>query len=211
VLTKERAGGNYRLSAYFLGKTVAETPLELVLPFISSVISYWMVRLLLRLQRLWSVTLTSVAVVVVLALQVGLSDFFPNFIFYVVLVWLFTLMGGSIGLFLSATVLDVKKALTLTVIVVLGSVLLGGFFISAENLPVWIAWARWISFMKYAYEAVLINEFDLSQGQTFTPSSPSSYTQITDPATQRITGTSPHQYQHHTIQRDVQTRVAARD
>lgn len=161
VLTKERAGGNYRLSAYFLGKTVAETPLELVLPFISSVISYWMV---------------------------GLSEYFPNFIFYVVLVWLFTLMGGSIGLFISATVLDVKKALTLTVIVVLGSVLLGGFFISAENLPVWIAWARWISFMKYAYEAVLINEFDLSQGQTFIPSNPSSYDEITNPATQRITG-----------------------
>jgi hypothetical protein len=58
----------------------------------------------------------------------------------------------------------------------------GGFFISQSNLPVWIAWARWISFMKYCYELILLNEFKLGD-ETFTRSAVTSY-----PGLERITG-----------------------
>lgn len=44
VLNKERATGSYRLSAYFFGKTLAETPLELLLPIMFGSIVYWMVQ-----------------------------------------------------------------------------------------------------------------------------------------------------------------------
>lgn len=98
MLTKERATGTYRLSAYFIGKIIAETPLELVLPFIFACISYWMV---------------------------DLSNDGYTFIFYIVILWLFTLMGTGIGLFIGAAIPDVKKALTISIIVVLASVLLG--------------------------------------------------------------------------------------
>jgi ABC-type multidrug transport system permease subunit len=98
VLNKERATGTYRLSAYFMGKTIAETPLELVLPFIFAVITYWMV---------------------------DLSNDGYTFIFYIVILWLFVLMGTGIGTFIGAAIVDVKKALTLSVIVVLASILLG--------------------------------------------------------------------------------------
>lgn len=148
VLTKERATGTYRLSAYFLGKVIAETPLELVLPFIFSVITYWMV---------------------------DLSGDGYTFIFFIVIMWLFVLLGTGIGTLIGAAIVDMKKALTLSVIVVLGSILLGGFFINRENLPVWIAWARWLSIVKYSYELTMLNEFDLSKGLKFTPSDPSSY------------------------------------
>jgi ABC-type multidrug transport system permease subunit len=90
-------------------------------------------------------------------------------------VCLFALMGSGFGLFIGATVLDVQKAITLSIIVVLSSVMLGGFFIRQENLRPWTRWARWISFMKYAFELLLLNEFDVGD-QTFTPSSPSLYT-----------------------------------
>jgi ABC-type multidrug transport system permease subunit len=149
VLNKERATGTYRLSAYFMGKTLAETPLELVLPFMFAVITYWMV---------------------------DLSHDGYTFIFYIVILWLFVLMGTGIGTLIGAAIIDVKKALTISVITVLGSILLGGFFISRENLPVWIAWARWVSIVKYSYELVLLNEFQLSHGLTFTPAVPSAYT-----------------------------------
>ena len=42
VLNKERLGGYYRLSAYYLSKTVTELLLSLVLPFIFFTIIYWM-------------------------------------------------------------------------------------------------------------------------------------------------------------------------
>jgi ABC-type multidrug transport system permease subunit len=142
VLNKERATGSYRLSAYFLGKSLAETPLWLVLPILFSCISYWMV---------------------------GMSSYSGNFFFFILIMCLFVLMGNSIGVMVAAIIPDLKKALTFSVVIVLGSVLLGGFFINRDNLPVWIAWARWLSYMKYAYELILINEFALSHNQTFTP------------------------------------------
>jgi hypothetical protein len=44
----------------------------------------------------------------------------------------------------------------------------GGFFISKYTLREWVTWARWVSFMKYSYELVLINEYDIGD-ETFTP------------------------------------------
>lgn len=46
MLNKERDTGTYRLSAYYLAKVLVEVPLMLVLPFIYSVITYWMVLLI---------------------------------------------------------------------------------------------------------------------------------------------------------------------
>lgn len=149
VLTKERATGTYRLSAFFIGKMIAETPLELVLPIMFALITYWVVYL---------------------------STDWYNFIFFIVILCLDTLMGAGLGLALSATIADIKQALTISILVVLSSVLLGGFFIRGSALPVWIAWARWLSVIKYSFELIMLNEFQLSSGETFTNSAQSSYT-----------------------------------
>ena len=45
VLTRERAGGMYRLSAYFLAKSCADIPLVFTYPTIFAVIAYWAVGL----------------------------------------------------------------------------------------------------------------------------------------------------------------------
>ena len=42
VLNKERLGGYYRLSAYYLSKIITDLLLSLVLPFIFFTIIYWM-------------------------------------------------------------------------------------------------------------------------------------------------------------------------
>ena len=43
VIFKERASGAFRLSAYFISKTLSEAPMRLSLPLIYLLISYWMV------------------------------------------------------------------------------------------------------------------------------------------------------------------------
>ena len=57
MLNKERQSGSYRLSAYFLAKTLSETPLDLILPFIFVTITYWMVGLNVVLNTLGVVVL----------------------------------------------------------------------------------------------------------------------------------------------------------
>ncbi len=122
VLYKERSAGTYRLSAYFIAKTFAEVPIELVLPFVFCVIVYWMV---------------------------GLSTDFYCFLLFLLLIFLFVLLSNSLGLLIGAAIANMKEGLTFSIICVMGSTLLGGFFISRENFPVFIRWARWTSFVKY--------------------------------------------------------------
>eukprot|EP01087_Luapelamoeba_hula_P002611 TRINITY_DN1228_c0_g1_i2.p1 TRINITY_DN1228_c0_g1~~TRINITY_DN1228_c0_g1_i2.p1 ORF type:complete len:769 (+),score=143.42 TRINITY_DN1228_c0_g1_i2:107-2308(+) len=148
VINKERASGVYRLSAYFLGKTLAEFPLAIVLPTLANVIIYWMT---------------------------GLNRDGYTFIVFLIFTNLFVLLGSSLGLFISAVFMDMRQSLTITIIALLASVLLGGFFV--QGLPVWIAWARWCSFIKYGYEALLINEFKLGKDVTFHNDNPSAYTE----------------------------------
>ncbi len=185
VINKERAAGTFRLSAYFIGKTLAESPIELILPFIFGTITYWMV---------------------------GLSTDFYSYLLYLLLLFLFVLFGSSMGLFIGTVVVNMKQALSLSVVAILGSTLLGGFFVNKENLHVWIRWARWVSPIKYGtgyifllkftlellqtssfltligklagYEAMMLNEFKVASSETYTNSDPSNYD--TNPITSKL-------------------------
>lgn len=42
MLIKERSSGMYKLSSYFIARTVGDLPMELVLPTIFITITYWM-------------------------------------------------------------------------------------------------------------------------------------------------------------------------
>jgi ABC-type multidrug transport system permease subunit len=44
-------------------------------------------------------------------------------------------------------------------------ILLGGLFLNQGSIPVWIEWLKYISFIKYAFEILIINEME---GLTFT-------------------------------------------
>jgi ABC-type multidrug transport system ATPase subunit len=44
-------------------------------------------------------------------------------------------------------------------IILLISLLVGGFFVNAASMPVWISWLRFVSAFFYAYAALTINEF----------------------------------------------------
>jgi len=42
VISKERAAGAYRLSAYYIAKTVSELPIKIVIPTLFYTFVYWM-------------------------------------------------------------------------------------------------------------------------------------------------------------------------
>ncbi|KAL6042921.1 Broad substrate specificity ATP-binding cassette transporter ABCG2 [Balamuthia mandrillaris] len=148
VLNKERASGSYRLSAYFVAKSISETPLHFVYPSAFIVIAYWMVNLNRESPE--------------------------RFFFAWLLILLIVVTGTSLGLLITTVWVDVKEALVIASVSILGLMLLGGFYISPENMPVWIRWARWISFIKYYYEALTINDMD-DGAIEFDPSPVSSY------------------------------------
>lgn len=131
VIEKERASGSYRLSAYFIAKSLAEAPLKLVLPTLFLIIAYWMARI---------------------------NNNFGIFLGILVFQLLSILVAESFGLFLGAAFRNLHHAITVATIALIGLMLIGGFFI--QHLPYWLGvWARWLSFFKFAYSACLRLEF----------------------------------------------------
>ena len=125
IIFKERSSGSYRLSAYFLSKTVSEAPLRLTLPFTYLVISYWLSNLS------------------------NISAFFP----FLIVQLMSVLAGESIGLLIGATVMDMQKAMVVGTLVSLAMMLSGGFF--AENMEDFVSWVQYLSPFKYSYHACL--------------------------------------------------------
>ena len=58
---------------------------------------------------------------------------------------------------MGATIMNAQKALTVTVVVMLTFMLLGGFY--TRRLPSWLLWAQSVSFVTYSYDALLRLEF----------------------------------------------------
>jgi hypothetical protein len=131
VIEKERACGSFRLSSYFVAKSLAEAPLKLVLPTLFLIISYWMARM---------------------------NNNFANFLAILVFQLLSILVAESLGLLLGAALKNLAHAITAATVLLLSLMLVGGFFV--QHLPHWLGvWAKWLSFFKYAYNASLRLEF----------------------------------------------------
>ena len=131
ILLKERSAGTYRLSAYFLAKTLSEMPVKLFLPFLFLAISYPM------------------------------ADLNPDpgaFFGIVGTQLLAALAGESVGLFIGTITMDYEKAMTMATLTSLVLMLAGGFFV--QNLPSFAEWVRYVSPFKYSYDACLKMEFN---------------------------------------------------
>ncbi|GJQ08303.1 hypothetical protein GpartN1_g94.t1 [Galdieria partita] len=133
VLSKERASGAYRLSAYFLGKALVEVPLDLIYPFFFSVYIYWMLNLNPQASR---------------------------FILFLVFVGITVFTAQSIGLFIAAVFMDFRKSQTLAAVFMLTSMLTGGFYVNDSQMPVWIRWIQYLSFIHYIYDSFMLNQFE---------------------------------------------------
>ena len=137
VLAKDRSAGSYMLSAYFLAKTSIESPLELIYPYMYAIMVYFAA----NLQRTASA-----------------------FFLFLVLLSLLTLVAQSMGYWISSMVMEFKQAQVIASLWMLGSMLVAGFYIPESEIPVWLRWIRYVSFVFYGYVGLIINEF---QGTTY--------------------------------------------
>ncbi|PHU08714.1 ABC transporter G family member 14 [Capsicum chinense] len=126
MLIKERSSGMYRLSSYFLAKTVGDLPLELALPTAFTFILYWMG---------------------------GLKPDPTTFILSLLLVLYNVLVSQSLGLAFGALLMDVKQATTLASVTTLVFLIAGGYYI--QQIPRFIVWLKYLSYSYYSYKLLL--------------------------------------------------------
>ncbi|KAK6192207.1 hypothetical protein SNE40_003719 [Patella caerulea] len=129
IMLKERAAGSYRLSAYYLAKTISEIPLIALLPFIFVTITYWA------------------------AGMKGVVEYIATML----LISLSAINSQGFGFVLGAGILNFELALTSSTTFMLLSLTLGGFYI--QRFPSWLVWSRYLSLLHYPFAAISILEF----------------------------------------------------
>ncbi|KAK7360433.1 hypothetical protein VNO77_02426 [Canavalia gladiata] len=126
MLIKERSSGMYRLSSYFLARTIGDLPLELALPTAFVFIIYWMG---------------------------GLKPHPITFILSLLVVLYSVLVSQSLGLAFGAILMEVKQATTLASVTTLVFLIAGGYYI--QQIPPFIEWLKYFSYSYYCYKLLL--------------------------------------------------------
>ncbi|KAJ2782851.1 hypothetical protein GGI15_002778, partial [Coemansia interrupta] len=132
VFQRERRAGYYGLPAYFAAKNLVELPIVMCVPVVYSCISYW----LLGLQR-----------------DAG------RFFIYVATAVALNLCGFACGMLLAAAFASLAAILSLLPVMFLPFLLFGGLLVNTGNSTVWLRWIQWLSPIKYAYTALMKNQF----------------------------------------------------
>ena len=136
LVLRERAAGMYYISAYYLAKTAAEILLNTVYPIIFSCVLYFLV---------------------------GLHETPGKFFTFVGFMVLCNNAATSLALMVSALARTTDLSVTVLPIMLEVSRLFGGFFLSPANLPHYFVWLDALSYVKYSYVGIALNELKALQ------------------------------------------------
>ena len=68
--------------------------------------------------------------------------------------------SGGYALILGTIFSDKQLAVTLTPVLIIPFMLFAGFFVSSDNIPVYLKEFEYLSIFKYGYQALMHNNFD---------------------------------------------------
>lgn len=133
ITLRERAAGAYKVSAYFLSKSLAEVIVTIVYPFIFSLVVYFII---------------------------GLQADFVKFLIFTSLLCLCCLASTSLALLVSAVCHTTIMSLTVFPFLLELGRLFGGYFLPPNRLPIYFVWLDFISYVKYCYIGISLSELD---------------------------------------------------
>ena len=131
IILRERAAGSYGVLPYFLGKSLAEIPLQILYPTIFTAIVYPMIGFR--------------------------SDFYAFANFWIILE-LSNMCAISLGLAASAFSPTVAFATIITPLVIEMCRLYSGYYNHPVALPGGLIWIQYLSFLNYSFAGLAINE-----------------------------------------------------
>jgi ATP-binding cassette subfamily G (WHITE) protein 2 len=133
IILRERASGTYKTLPYFLAKSLAEIPMQILFPTLFTAIVYPMM---------------------------GYRDSFYSFAHFWILVELGNMCAISLGFAISAASPTVGLATVITPLIMELGRLFGGFFSQPVKLPGGLIWIQYLSFITYVFTGVAKNEIE---------------------------------------------------
>ncbi|KAG5175579.1 P-loop containing nucleoside triphosphate hydrolase protein [Tribonema minus] len=128
---RERAAGTYYTSAYFMAKVLAETVMQIILPILFTCIVYFLI---------------------------GLQNEASKFFIFMAFMVLCSLAATSLALLVSAFCRTTDLSVTVLPFMLEICRLFGAFFLSPANTPGYFVWLDALSYVKYCYVGVSLNE-----------------------------------------------------
>lgn len=132
VFLREHFNGMYRADVYFLCKTLAETPIFLLIPALFTAVVYYII---------------------------GLNPALSHFILCILIVILVSNAATSFGYLISCASPSVTVALSIGPPLIIPFLLFGGFFLNVGSIPPYFEWLSYLSWFKYGTEALYINQW----------------------------------------------------
>lgn len=121
ILKTCRASGMYRLSAFYVARTLSDFPTDMSIPSVFIVIVYFMA-----------------------GLRYNVGAFFGTY--GTLLLSMF--VAQSLGLLLGAIFMNPKTAQAIAAVLMLTIILTAGYFVT--DIPSWIGWIKWLSYIFYS-------------------------------------------------------------
>lgn len=129
---RERGDGLYRVGPYVIANTLVAIPFIFLISIAFSSVAYFLV-----------------------GLQGGAAAFF-TFVGYL---FLALMVAESICVFVSALIPIFVAALAIVAFLNGFFMVVQGYFVQYQNLPIWWKWANYIDYQKYAFEGIIQSDF----------------------------------------------------
>ncbi|XP_054160065.1 protein white-like [Oppia nitens] len=132
IYHRDHSNGMYRVSAYFLSKTIAEFPTFILIPVLFVAIFYYMA---------------------------NLNNNFEQFCWCALICVMVANSACGFGYFVSCLSKNINMALAISPVLNLPFMLFGGFFLNNDTIPVWLNWIKYLSWFYYGNEALIVNQW----------------------------------------------------